>query len=105
MKQSSALRILGALLVAAGAVAQPEFGAPGRHELAPHHEELMRHVEGGAMTLDGEVPLLHPLHHYVMDFLAWSFKYDMEWSSTADAVHALKVNTSGDFMYLLFLFF
>ena len=96
MKQSSTLRVLGALFVAAG-VAATAYPAD-RHfsvhkDLPPQHEELKRHVEGGgAVGVDAERSLLHPLPHYLFGFLEWSLEYGMAWSSLDSAVHALEVS-------------
>lgn len=53
------------------------------------HDMLRAHVHGkGGGIGQG---LLHPLPHYLVGFLGWSYEYGMGWTSMEDALHALEV--------------
>lgn len=53
------------------------------------HDMLRAHVHGkGGGIGQG---LLHPLPHYLVGFLAWSYDYGMGWTNMEDSLHALEV--------------
>lgn len=110
MKPSSPTHVLTLLLAAAAATAASAteftgaggFGGSGVGD-APAHERLSASANGGSFMahellktnvvsgVGGDLEgLSHPLHQYMVGFVAWAYKYGKSWSNAEEALHALQ---------------